>query len=115
MPGPSGGCNPRYQWLLIATSREGLDMLRALIPNTFTPLFIAVAEAIIRPQSPFIFFRGTASFATIFATGTVREAGTITLTTASFTTIFTTWAVREARTIPLTTASFTAIFTAGTV
>ena len=41
-------------------------MLRALIPNTFTPLFIAVAEAIIRPQSPFIFFRGTATFAAIF-------------------------------------------------
>lgn len=71
MPGPSGGCKLRYQWLLITTSREGLDMLRALIPNTFTPLFIAVAEAIIRPQSPFIFFRGTASFTAIFTTGTV--------------------------------------------
>lgn len=41
-------------------------MLRALTTNTFTPLFIAVAEAIIRPQSPFIFFRGTATFAAIF-------------------------------------------------
>lgn len=49
MPGPSGGCKLRYQWLLIATTREGLNMLRALIPNTFAPLFIAVAEAIIRP------------------------------------------------------------------
>ena len=67
MPGPSGGCKLRYQWLLIATSREGLDMLRALIPNTFMSLFIAVAEAIIRPQSPFIFFRGTATFTAIFA------------------------------------------------
>ena len=93
MPGPSGGCKLRYQWLLIATSREGLDMLRALIPNTFTPLFIAVAEAIIRPQSPFIFFRGTASFTAIFTTWTVREAGTITITTASFTAIFATWTV----------------------
>lgn len=46
-------------------------MLRALIPNTFTPLFIAVAEAIIRPQSPFIFFCGTTTFAAIFTTGTV--------------------------------------------
>lgn len=46
-------------------------MLRALIPNMFTTLFIAVAEAIIRPQSPFIFFRGTASFTAIFATWTV--------------------------------------------
>lgn len=71
MPGPSGGCKLRYQWLLIATSREGLDMLRALISNTFTPLFIAVAEAIIRPQSPFIFFRETASFAAIFAAGAI--------------------------------------------
>ena len=68
-------------------------MLRALIPNMFTTLFIAVAEAIIRPQSPFIFFRGTATFAAIF----------------------TAWAVREARTITITTASFAAIFTAGTV
>lgn len=93
MPGPSGGCKLRYQWLLITTSREGLDMLRALIPNTFTPLFIAVAEAIIRPQSPFIFFRGTASFTAIFTTWTVREAGTITITTASFTAIFATWTV----------------------
>ena len=49
MPGPSGGCKLRYQWLLIATTREGLNALRALIPNTFTPLFIAVTEAIIRP------------------------------------------------------------------
>lgn len=71
MPGPSGGCKLRYQWLLITTPREGLDMLRALIPNTFTPLFIAVSEAIIRPQSPFIFFRGTATFAAIFTAGTV--------------------------------------------
>lgn len=93
MPGPSGGCKLRYQWLLIATSREGLDMLRALIPNTFTPLFIAVAEAIIRPQSPFIFFRGTATFAAIFATWAIREAGAITITTASFATIFATWAI----------------------
>lgn len=46
-------------------------MLRALIPNTFTTLFIAVAEAIIRPQSPFIFFRWTATFAAIFTTWTV--------------------------------------------
>lgn len=68
-------------------------MLRALIPNMFTTLFIAVAEAIIRPQSPFIFFRGTATFASIFAT----------------------WAVREARTITTTTAAFVAIFTTGTV
>ena len=93
MPGPSGGCKLRYQWLLIATSREGLDMLRALIPNMFTPLFIAVAEAIIRPQSPFIFFRGTATFTAIFTTGTVREARTITITTATFTAIFATGAV----------------------
>lgn len=71
MPSPSGGCKLLYQWLLIATTREGLNMLRALIPNTFAPLFIAVAEAIIRPQSPFIFFRGTATFAAIFTTGTV--------------------------------------------
>lgn len=71
MPGPSGGCKLRYQWLLIATAREGLNMFRALIPNTFTPLFIAVAEAIIRPQSPFIFFRGTATFTAIFTAGTV--------------------------------------------
>ena len=98
MPGPSGGRKLRYQWLLIATSREGLDMLRALIPNTFTPLFIAVAEAIIRPQSPFIFFRGTASFTTIFMTRAVREAGTIALTTTSFTTTF-----------------FTTTFAAGTI
>ena len=90
MPGPSGGCKLRYQWLLITTFREGLDMLRALIPNTFTPLFIAVAEAIIRPQSPFIFFRGTASFTAIFTTWTVREAGTISISTASFAAIFTT-------------------------
>ena len=89
MPGPSGGCKLRYQWLLIAISREGLDMLRALIPNMFTPLFIAVAEAIIRPQSPFIFFHGTATFTAIFTTRTVREAGTITLTTATFAAIFT--------------------------
>ena len=93
MPGPSGGRKLRYQWLLIATSREGLDMLRALIPNTFTPLFIAVAEAIIRPQSPFIFFRWTASFAAIFTAGTVRKARMITLATASFTAIFATWTV----------------------
>ena len=93
MPGPSGGCKLRYQWLLIATSREGLDMLRALVSNTFTSFFISVAEAIIRPQSPFIFFRGTASFTAIFATWAVREARTITLTTASFTAIFATWAV----------------------
>lgn len=46
-------------------------MLRALIPNTFTPLFIAVAEAIIRPQSSFIFFRGTTTFTAIFTAGTV--------------------------------------------
>ena len=46
-------------------------MLRALIPNTFTSLFISVAEAIIRPQSPFIFFRGTASFTAIFAAGAI--------------------------------------------
>lgn len=46
-------------------------MLRALIPNTFTTLFIAVAEAIIRPQSPFFFFRGATSFAAIFAAWTV--------------------------------------------
>lgn len=46
-------------------------MLRALTTNTFTPLFIAVAEAIIRPQSPFIFFHGTATFAAIFTTRTV--------------------------------------------
>ena len=71
MLGPSGGCKLLYQWLLIATTREGLNMLRALISNTFTPLFIAVAEAIIRPQSPFIFFRGTASFTAIFAAWTV--------------------------------------------
>ena len=90
MPGPSGGRKLRYQWLLIATSREGLDMLRALIPNTFTPLFIAVAEAIIRPQSPFIFFRGTAIFAAIFTAWAIREAGTITITTASFAAIFAT-------------------------
>ena len=64
-------------------------MLRALIPNTFTPLFIAVAEAIIRPQSPFIFFRGTATFTAIFATRAVRETRTITITTASFAAIFT--------------------------
>ena len=93
MPGPSGGCKLRYQWLLIATSREGLNMLRALIPNMFTSLFIAVAEAIIWPQSPFIFFRETASFTAIFATGTVREARTITITTTSFAAIFTTWPV----------------------
>ena len=71
MPGPSGGYKLRYQWLLIATTREGLNVLRALIPNTFTPLFIAVAEAIIRPQAPFIFFRRTASFTAIFTAGTV--------------------------------------------
>lgn len=71
MPSPSGGGKLRYLWLLIATAREGLDMLRALIPNTFTPLFIAVAEAIIRPQSPFIFFRETAAFTAIFTTWTV--------------------------------------------
>ena len=115
MPGPSGGGKLRYRWLLIATSREGLDMLRALIPNTFTPLFIAVAEAIIRPQSPFIFFRGTATFATIFAAWTIREARTITTTTASFTAIFTAGTIREARTITITTATFAAIFTTGTV
>ena len=68
-------------------------MLRALIPNTFTPLFIAVAEAIIRPQYPFIFFRGMATFTAIFATWAVREARAITLTTASFAAIFTTGAV----------------------
>lgn len=71
MPGPSGGCKLRYQWLLIATTREGLNALRALISNTFAPLFIAVAEAIIRPQSSFIFFRWTASFAAIFTAWTV--------------------------------------------
>lgn len=49
MPGLSGGCKLLYQWLLIATTREGLNVLRTLIPNTFAPLFIAVAEAIIRP------------------------------------------------------------------
>ena len=90
MPDPSGGCKLRYQWLLIATTREGLNALRTLIPNTFAPLFIAVAEAIIRPQSPFIFFRWTASFAAIFTAGTVRKARMITLATASFTAIFTT-------------------------
>ena len=68
-------------------------MLRALIPNTFTTLFIAVAEAIIRPQSPFIFFRGTTSFTAIFTAGTIREAQTIAITSASFTAIFTTWTV----------------------